>query len=121
MPRAVRSERWSVYMVRCKDGSLYSGIAKDLAARIAAHNAGKGAKYTKPRRPVTLVWSRRLPPTKARQREFALKQLTKSEKEALIVRSSASLSSHRTLGSTKPIRGFRVKPGMTEVKKKRGA
>ena len=46
---------WRVYLLRCADGSLYCGISKDLEARIAQHNAGKGAKYTRSRLPVKLV------------------------------------------------------------------
>jgi predicted GIY-YIG superfamily endonuclease len=74
-----------VYIVRCADGSLYTGYARDLDARIAAHNLGRGAKYTASRRPVTLVYS-----VKCRQlgtalkREYAIKQLTRSEKDRLI-------------------------------------
>ena len=45
-----------VYIVKCKDGSLYTGYAKDIQARVAKHNEGKGAKYTKIRRPVELVY-----------------------------------------------------------------
>ena len=47
-------DQWFVYLVKCKDGSLYTGIAKDVAARIAQHNEGKGAKYTRGRGPVRL-------------------------------------------------------------------
>lgn len=76
---------WSVYMVRCADGSLYTGIAIDVPKRVAAHNAGKGAKYTRGRGPVQLVWSAVMESaTDARQAERDLKQLTKAEKEALI-------------------------------------
>ena len=45
-----------IYIVRCKDGSLYTGYAKDIEQRIAKHNSGQGAKYTKIRRPVELVY-----------------------------------------------------------------
>lgn len=48
---------WFVYIVDCADGTLYTGITNDLEARIAAHNAGKGARYTASRGPVTLRWS----------------------------------------------------------------
>jgi putative endonuclease len=51
---------WFVYLVRCTDGSLYCGIARDVAARIAQHDAGKGAKYTRGRGPVALVAKRRV-------------------------------------------------------------
>ena len=47
---------WHVYIVRCADGSLYTGLTNDLTARIAKHNSGAGAKYTRSRRPVRLVW-----------------------------------------------------------------
>ncbi|MEZ4394189.1 MAG: GIY-YIG nuclease family protein [Polyangiales bacterium] len=50
--------RWTLYLLRCADGSLYTGIALDLAARLAAHNAGRGAKYTRARLPVTLAWKK---------------------------------------------------------------
>ncbi len=76
---------WSVYMLHCADGTLYTGIAKDLTARVATHNAGKGAKYTRRRLPVRLVWSE---PTENRstasKREYAVKQLNRRQKLALV-------------------------------------
>lgn len=76
---------WFVYLVRCKDGSLYTGIAKDVAARVARHNAGTGAKYTRSRLPVTLAYEKKMKnETAARKREAAIKRLTKAEKEALL-------------------------------------
>ncbi len=76
---------WTVYILRCRDGSLYTGITSDLDARLAAHNAGKGAKYTRARLPVTVAWKRgRQPPTDARRLEYALKQLSRDEKLALV-------------------------------------
>jgi putative endonuclease len=75
-----------VYILRCADDSLYTGYTTDLEAREAAHNAGKGAKYTRSRRPVAVVYSERFRlPARARAREYALKQLTRAEKLALIV------------------------------------
>ena len=72
--------RWTIYLLRCADGSLYAGITSDLAARVAAHNAGRGAKYTRGRLPVTVAWSRgRQPPTAARRLEYALKQLSRTD------------------------------------------
>ncbi|MGB3455597.1 MAG: GIY-YIG nuclease family protein [Litorimonas sp.] len=72
---------WTVYMLRCADGSLYTGIARDAAARLAAHNSGKGAKYTRARRPVALVWSEpALCRSSASKREYAIKRLRRSEK-----------------------------------------
>ncbi len=79
------SPDWSVYMVRCADGSLYTGIAKDLTARIATHNAGKGAKYTRVRLPVTLVWSENSENrSTASKREYAVKQLNRAQKLSLV-------------------------------------
>lgn len=76
---------WTVYMLRCKDGSLYTGITDDLPRRLQAHNTGKGAKYTKGRGPVTVVYMEEHPDKSAAlKREYAIKQLRKSEKEAMI-------------------------------------
>ncbi|MCI5837198.1 MAG: GIY-YIG nuclease family protein [Veillonellaceae bacterium] len=73
------------YFVRCSDGSLYAGIARDAVARVAQHNAGKGAKYTRARRPVRLVWRRRAGSAReARRWEYRLKQLPKEAKEILV-------------------------------------
>jgi putative endonuclease len=76
---------WSVYMVRCGDGSLYTGIAIDVEKRIALHNAGRGAKYTRSRLPVVLVWRAEMKhATDARKAEFDLKRLSKKEKEKMV-------------------------------------
>lgn len=80
-----------VYIVRCRDGSLYTGYAKDPAARLARHNSGKGAKYTAGRRPVTLVFTQKFRSlTRALKREHELKQWTRSRKEALVSASRLS-------------------------------
>ena len=74
-----------VYILRCSDGTLYTGYTTDLQARLAVHNTGRGAKYTRSRYPVTLVYSKGFRSIgKALSREHALKQLTRAEKEALI-------------------------------------
>ena len=77
-----------VYMVRCADNSLYSGITTDLKRRVAEHNGipeGKGAKYTKARRPVTLVYKKKCKDRSvASKAEAALRTLTKTGKEELI-------------------------------------
>jgi predicted GIY-YIG superfamily endonuclease len=74
-----------VYIVRCADGTLYTGYVKDVEKRCHAHNAGKGAKYTAGRRPVTLVYQEEhATVSDAARREAALKMLTRAEKEALI-------------------------------------
>jgi putative endonuclease len=73
------------YLLRCADGTLYAGWTNDLSRRLAAHNAGKGAKYTRSRRPVTLVYAECFP-TKAQamRREWELKQLSRQEKLSLV-------------------------------------
>ena len=74
-----------VYMVRCADGTLYTGFARDPQARVDVHNAGKGAKYTRSRLPVTLVYSEECPSLSAAlKRECQLKPLSRAKKEALI-------------------------------------
>ncbi|MCR4373833.1 MAG: GIY-YIG nuclease family protein [Acidobacteria bacterium] len=74
-----------IYVLRCADGTLYTGYTTDLEAREAAHNTGRGAKYTRGRRPVTLVYSERFRSlAKALRREYAVKQLPRTAKEALI-------------------------------------
>jgi putative endonuclease len=76
---------WHVYLVRCADRTLYCGVTNNLQARIATHNSGKGAKYTRGRGPVRLVWSKKCKSHSAACRaEYATKQLTKQEKEGLI-------------------------------------
>lgn len=76
---------WTVYIVRCSDGSYYTGVAKDLARRLAAHNAGKGAAYTRSRRPVELLWRvDGYARGRALSREARIKSLTRAEKEALV-------------------------------------
>lgn len=74
-----------VYMLRCGDGSLYTGWTNDLAARLAAHQAGRGGKYTRSHLPVELVYYELLPTRhEAMSRELQIKGLTRSEKLALI-------------------------------------
>jgi putative endonuclease len=76
---------WQVYIVECKDGTLYTGIARSLDLRITQHNEGKGAKYTRSRRPVKLRYSEQaLDRSTAQSRERALKQLSRKAKLALI-------------------------------------
>jgi putative endonuclease len=76
---------WYVYVARCADNSLYCGIARDVAARIAEHDAGKGAKYTRGRGPLVVVLKRRCRTQgNALRLEYAIKQLSRSQKEALV-------------------------------------
>lgn len=72
------------YLARCSDGSLYAGTCVDVKAREAKHNAGEGAKYTRSRRPVKIVYSEEFQTLgEARSREALVKQWKKEEKEAL--------------------------------------
>ena len=81
---------WSVYLVRCADGSLYAGIARDPAARLIEHNAGRGSKYVRSRRPAELVYRRTCASRSvALRREASIKRMTRVDKEDL-VRASAS-------------------------------
>ena len=81
----VKKVRAYVYIVRCRDGTLYIGTARDIAQRLAQHDAGKGAKYTRSRGPVRLVWSEGpMTISRALRREHQLKQLTRPQKFAFI-------------------------------------
>ncbi len=76
---------WFVYLLRCRDGTLYTGITTDLGRRLAQHNAGTAARYTRSRRPVELVYRVRAASRgDAQRREAAIKKLSRDAKEALI-------------------------------------
>lgn len=84
MDRADMDENYT-YIVRCADGTLYTGWTNDLKKRIKAHNSGKGAKYTKTRRPVELVYFEHFATKEeAMSREYHIKQLKRAQKQALI-------------------------------------
>ncbi len=73
------------YIVKCADGSLYTGWTTNLETRVTAHNSGRGARYTRSRLPVTLVYYELQPDeSQARKREYAIKQLDRKDKEQLI-------------------------------------
>ncbi|MBU2612832.1 GIY-YIG nuclease family protein [Patescibacteria group bacterium] len=77
--------RWTVYILRCADGTLYTGITNDLARRVVKHDAGTGAKYTRSRGPVEVVWSRRVTSeSAARKREAVIKKMTRERKMELV-------------------------------------
>ena len=81
------STNWYVYILRCADDSLYTGITLDIDKRLKEHNgiASNGAKYTQSRRPVTLVYHETmLSRSDACRREYSIKQLNKAEKERLV-------------------------------------
>lgn len=78
---------WFVYIVRCADDTLYTGATNDVSARVAKHNGGKGARYTRSRLPVTLVWTKRVSGKSAALKlEYQVKQLNREEKIALAER-----------------------------------
>lgn len=73
------------YIVKCSDGTFYTGWTNDLTRRMEAHNQGRGAKYTKARRPVTLIYYETFETKdEAMKREYAIKRLSRKEKEELI-------------------------------------
>jgi len=79
------AEAWFVYILRCADGTLYTGITKDLARRTKQHNDGTAARYTRSRRPVRLVYQEpQRSQSLALKREAAIKKLTRRQKLALI-------------------------------------
>ena len=86
-------KRWYIYILQCGDGTLYTGITDDVTARLEAHRAGKGAKYTRGRGPLTLVYQEEVENhSVAAKREWQIKQLSRQQKEALCQ------GWHKTLG-----------------------
>lgn len=80
-----RTGKHFVYIVKCCDGTLYTGYTPDIDRRVKLHNAGKGAKYTRDRRPVRLVWCKAYKYFKnAFLRELAIKKITRKAKERLV-------------------------------------
>jgi len=80
-------EAWHVYILQCVDGSLYTGVARDLQKRLLQHNGEQvgGPKYTRGRRPVRLLWSdTAIDRSAAQQREAAIKKLSRGEKLRLV-------------------------------------
>ncbi len=78
-----------MYVLECADGSLYTGYAVDVQARLAVHNAGKGAKYTRARLPVSLLaYAEFETKHDAMHAEYAFKQLSRNEKDALLAAAS---------------------------------
>ena len=76
---------WYLYILRCGDGTLYTGVTDDVARRLEAHRAGKGAKYTRGRGPLELVYREELPDKSAAlKREIAVKRLNRQKKLELI-------------------------------------
>jgi putative endonuclease len=85
MTKIKRTGTHYVYIVECADGTYYTGYTPKIRRRVKLHNAGRGAKYTRDRRPVKLVWSKRYCYFKrAFKREMAIKRLSRSAKERLV-------------------------------------
>ena len=79
------SSRWLVYILRCSEGSLYTGITNDLPKRLKAHAAGKASRYTRSRLPVALAYSEpQKSKSSALKREAAIKRLRREQKEKLV-------------------------------------
>ena len=78
-------KKWYLYILRCGDGTLYTGITTDVQARFAQHQAGKGAKYTRGRGPLEVVYTEECEDhSAALKRELAVKALSREEKETMI-------------------------------------
>jgi putative endonuclease len=76
-----------VYILRCRDRSLYTGAATDLEARLRMHAAGRASRYTRSRLPVRLAWSRKVASwSEALREEYRIKQLRREQKEALVTK-----------------------------------
>lgn len=76
---------WHLYILRCRDGSLYTGITTDVEKRLEAHRSGKGAKYTRGRGPLELIYREECGThSDALKREIEIKRLTREQKQALI-------------------------------------
>jgi len=79
--------KWYLYLLACKDGTLYTGITNDLARRLAQHNGGRASRYTRSRLPVRLVYQERCRNrSDALKKEYAVKQLSRRAKEEYIKR-----------------------------------
>ena len=88
--RCPSPSRWLVYLLRCADGSLYTGITNDLPKRLKAHAAGKASRYTRSRLPVKLAYRE---PQKSKsaalKRELSIKRLRRAEKEKLVAKQAS--------------------------------
>jgi len=94
MKKFKRTGKFYVYIVQCQDGTYYTGYTPDIENRLKLHNAGKGAKYTRDRRPVELIWRREYKYfKKAFLEEKRIKTLTRQEKMELVNRKSRTQNS----------------------------
>jgi putative endonuclease len=80
---------WTVYLARCRDGSLYAGVTTNLERRLAEHNSGGGGSYTRSRAPVVMVyWEPAEDRSGALRRESAIKRLSRAQKEELVAQAA---------------------------------
>ena len=99
----MKAREWFVYIVRCGDDSLYTGVAKDIAARLEAHNSGRGAAYTRAHLPVKLVYKEKgLTRSAALTREARIKALERAEKLHLIKEAGRARTRRPRSGHNKP-------------------
>ena len=112
------AKRYYFYVLLCKDGTLYAGFTVDLAKRLATHNTGKGAKYTKlaRRRPATLLYAEYFETkSQAMQAEARFKQLTRPAKEAYMSRNGVIVQPHQALVLVKGLQaGNLVEPRLNQ-------
>jgi predicted GIY-YIG superfamily endonuclease len=91
-PGKANSRRWYVYILKCRDGTLYTGITNDLSRRAAEHNSGTASRYTRSRRPVQIIYKEPCSNRSAAlKKEYAVKSLTRKEKEDYIERHAEKL------------------------------
>ena len=77
---------WTVYIARCRDGSLYTGVTTDPERRLVEHNSGRGGAYTRSKGPLVIVYTEMATDrSEAQRRERAIKRLTRTEKEELVL------------------------------------
>src|SRR5262249_14532553 len=109
---ALAMHDWCVYMLRCRDGTLYTGATNDLEQRLRVHGSGRGAAYTRSRLPVRLVYAEPAAVRSAAlRREWALKQLTRTEKIALLRRRQGGTSRGPAARPSASVRRPRRSPG----------
>jgi len=105
--KGVKSEnnaQWMVYILRCRDGTLYTGITNQLEKRLRQHNLGQGARYTRGRGPALVVYREKWPNRSlASRREAKIKKLSRRQKLALITASKATPNQPENLTANEPI------------------
>ncbi len=97
---------WTIYIIKCADGTFYTGITNDLDKRLKAHDAGLGAKYTKSRGPVKLAYTETAPDrSAASKREYSIKKLSRTEKLVLIANTSTNISTNTSANTSENTSG----------------